>query len=97
MCHGRCRPTWPLEEVAPTPGAVGAAKADDWHRQAREGRYQLALIAAGEKPRTEDCSRLSKTIDVPPDRLAAPHVPAEPSAKAARTPRRAAIQVMART
>ena len=90
-------PPGQLEEMAPTPGAVGATKADDWHRQAREGRYQLALIAAGEKPRTEDCSRLSKTIDVPPDRLAAPHVPAEPSAKAARTPRRAAIQVMART
>jgi hypothetical protein len=80
-------PHLPLEEVALTSGAVGAAKAGDWYRQARESRYQLALIAAGEKPRTEDCSRLSEAIDVPPDPLATSHVPAEPSAKAAWTPR----------
>ena len=29
--NDRCSPTWPLEEVAPTPGAIGAAKAGDWH------------------------------------------------------------------
>ncbi len=74
---------------------IGTAEAGDGHGQVRQPRGERAFPLSGKNEGAAHAAALGQLIDMPTHRLAAPHVTGDARVQAARSIRRAAIEIAA--